>query len=252
MKQLNSIVSIQNNLSHLSHRLSNRIMPTIPLVLDKLNFRFLHQKRNVGISRRTRGRKQQHSIGIFASKYVPKPIQFPVMSRSSTFNLKFPVLKVDPKGSFLLDQIRPHSNSTHFVTNEEEFDSILHEREFEMHRHIRSPISTIFKYAKDSLLGTHTTNEQTRILDLASFPFDPTINIAKELPQASFYALSPSRDMLKVVSDKILVENVPNLMTEYHDMENLAQFESNSFDLVISCYGLQVSYLSLVPFNVSL
>jgi ubiquinone/menaquinone biosynthesis C-methylase UbiE len=44
---------------------------------------------------------------------------------------------------------------------------------------------------------------------------------------------------LKLVSDKVVEENVANVMIQYNELDDLSEFESNSFDLVISCYGLQ-------------
>jgi SAM-dependent methyltransferase len=165
-------------------------------------------------------------------------VKFPITSKLSSLDLIFPPFhKVkNPQFLSLFDQVRHATTSSQCVTDEKEFDSILHEREFEMHRHSRSPINRIVKYAKDNVNGGR---HEQKILDLASTPIDPSVIIAKEIPQVLLYTLSPSRDILKLVSDKVVEENVANVMIQYNELDDLSEFESNSFDLVISCYGLQ-------------
>lgn len=242
MSQLTTITTIQDRIIRLPHKVPQNAMSTIPVLFDRLNFRFLHSRAHIGVSRRTRARKHHQETSIFSRTNKTKPKNFPIASMPSLADLKFPNLHRSPL--FAFDQIRTFATIDQCVTNEADYDSILHEREFEMHRHHRSPLSKIVKYAKDAVHEGHNgpkSAHDLKILDLASCPIDPPVTIAKEVPRVSLHALTPSRNMLKVVSDKVLEENVANVMTQYSDMVDLSQFDTNSFDLVISCYGLQVS-----------
>ncbi len=236
MKQLSSITSIVN-----SNSIPKNVVNTMPIFFERMNLGFLHKKSHIGlpVSRRTRARKHQHVIGHFPRQSFPMPAKFPIASKQSSLDFNFPYLnKMNPQNLSVFDQIRQVTNSSHCVTEEAEFDSILHQREFEMHRHSRSPIGKIVKYVKDAVNGGH--HHELKILDLAS-PIDPPLTIAKALPRVSLHTLSPFREMLKVVSDRVVEENVANVMIQYNDLIDLSEFENDSFDLVISCYGLQVS-----------
>jgi hypothetical protein len=240
--KLSSITPSIVNSNTIPCRVSKNAVITMPVFFERVNLGFLHNKCHIGlpVSRRTRAPKHQHVIGKFSRKSVPMLAKFPIASKLSSLDFNFPYLnKMNVQYPCAFDQVRQVTNSSHCVTDEAEFDSILHEREFEMHRHSRSPIGRIVKYAKDAVNGGH---HELKILDLASIPIDPPVTIAKALPRVSLHTLSPSRDMLKVVSDRVVEENVANVMIQYNDLIDLSEFENDSFDLVISCYGLQVSH----------
>jgi hypothetical protein len=237
------ISSIANNRTHLPC-----LMPTIPILLESMSSRFLHNKAHVGVSRTTRGRKHQHSIGILSNMNQPSYNKIQINTPKSAFgNFKFPIVKViSPTVQLIsLNQIRPFSSSDQCVTDEADFDASLHKRESAMHRHKRSPLKKIVKLAKDVLYLRHDKEAESKlkVLDIASSPIDPPITLAKELPHASMYTLNSSRDMLKVVSDKLVEEKLSNITTKLSDLVNLTEFDDSSFNLVISCYGLQVSFL---------
>ncbi len=211
-------------------------MPIIPNAIEELNLRFLHHKARAGLSRKARCRKSHHH-GVLSKMYNPREMKYPInsiLSRAPFMNLR-PL----PVQSTLHDQIRFFSSRTdQFVTDEADFDTMLHEREFEMHRHERSPIPRIINYGKNAMNKVDGT---IKILDVASSPIDASFALTKELRGASLFAISSSRDMIKVISDKLAEDSLPNVMTELSDLSSLTEFEDGSFDLVVSCYGLQVS-----------
>ena len=77
-------------------------------------------------------------------------------------------------------------------------------------------------------------------LDIASSPIDTSVYLANRFPIASGHTLtSSSWDMLKIVSDKVVEDHVPNTMIKISDLDNLSEFENSTWcDLEISCYGL--------------
>jgi ubiquinone/menaquinone biosynthesis C-methylase UbiE len=236
-RQLSTMTSMK--ISRLSYNVSQDAMRTIPISIDKLSYRALHHKAHGGVSRRGRGRKNHHVISVLNR---PNNVALPTLCKSSLVNLKFPTIQEIPQKLFYLKQTRPLSSDNQCVTDEADFDSTLHEREFEMHRHSRGPINRIVKMAKDAMDGTHDKTERDlKVLDIASSPIDPVVTIAKEVPRVALNAISSSRYMLKVMSDKLVEDSLLNVKTELSDLLELSEFDDSSFDLVISCYGVQNS-----------
>ena len=217
-------------------------MYTIPVVFEQLNGKFLHQKAHVGLSKKARCRKPRHRIGILSRISNPKQMRknpmFSICSQMPFVNLHPSLMNSDLVG-FSHGQIRSVSSSgDQYVTDEADFDFLLHQREFEMHRHERSPITRIVNCGQNAL---SKVDGSIKLLDIASSPIDPILFIAKKASGATICAISPDRDMLKVTSDKLVEEQLPNVSTELSDLVDLSEFEDGSFDLVVSCYGLEVS-----------
>ena len=236
MINFNHISQGRSNIVRLSNNSTGTAMQSIPILLERvITYKDLHRKAFRGVSRRTRGRKKPATIGVPSKMSNPKYNKFPLTSKLQEFNLH-----LNPQG---IAHIRPLSSMNQFVTDEAEFDLILHEREFEMHRHKRGPIAKIVKYAKKAVVGAQSKpGYNMKILDIASSPIDTPMNIAKDLPEASLHVLTSSPDMLKIVSDKVVEAHLPNVITELSHLVELSEFDNNSFDLVVSCYGLQVRF----------
>lgn len=219
------------------NRAAKQIMYTIPVVLEKFYGRFLHHKRHVGLSRKARCQKpRHHTFDVLSKMNNPKEMKNPMNSIFS--QVSFTNAKKSYPCGFPSAQIRfASSSSDNFVTNEAEFDTILHERDFEIHRHHRSPVSGIVKYGRNAL----TKVDNPKVLDIGSSPIDPSLSLVRDLPGASLCAINSSRDMLKIISDQLAEDEFQNISTELNDLANLSEFEDGWFDLVISCYGLHVS-----------
>ena len=234
------IKALSSTLSH-TPRVTKQIVYTIPVVLEQMNGKFLHHKAHVGLSKKARCRKPRHRIGVLSRMSNPKEMRNQmnsIYSQMPFVNLHPSLMNSDLVG-LSRGQIRSVSSSgDQYVTDEADFDFLLHQREFEMHRHERSPITRIVNYGQNAL---SKVDGSKKLLDIASSPIDPILSIAKKASAATLFAISPDRDMLKVTSDKLVEEQLPNVSTELNDLVDLNEFEDGSFDLVVSCYGLEVS-----------
>jgi len=245
---------------------TRNLMPSTAVFLDKRNL--LNGEANIELSRKTRARKHQHASGILSNAYTHRSkenkfsmttqnikhntiskltqsflhLQAPLMTKCIYFPTAIAESGYVHVPSPLRQQIRSSSstNGHCVVTDEAEFDLIVKEREFEMHRHPNSPIRKIVKLAQDATTTRHGHDKhELKVLDIGSSPIDPLIQLAKENKNATIYSLGCSREMMKVVSNEILENDLSNVITELSDLNNLSEFEDSSFDLVISCYGLQ-------------
>ncbi len=139
-------------------------------------------------------------------------------------------------------QVRGLSSEIHY-TDEDEFDSMLHERELEMHRHPSGPVPIISDLARKALKGKGYDSQMkdVKMLDIESQPYDSMVTLAKEFPDASIYSIGNSIEAVRSMADGMLKLGVPNITTQQFNASDLSAFEDASFDLVTSCYGLQKS-----------
>lgn len=137
-------------------------------------------------------------------------------------------------------QVRALSSEMHF-TDENEFDSMLHERELEMHRHPAGPVHVITDLARKAMKGKGYDSKlkDAKILDIESQPYDSMVILAREFPDASVYSVGSSTEAVRVMADRVLQLGVPNITTQLFNSSNLSAFEDASFDVITSCYGLQ-------------
>ena len=82
-----------------------------------------------------------------------------------------------------------------------------------------------------------STTENLNILDLSSGTGNIAIELAKQYPNATIYAVDISQEMLNVAKEKTLKEGISNIRYMLQDVENL-EFGNMKFDIITCGYGL--------------
>jgi SAM-dependent methyltransferase len=110
----------------------------------------------------------------------------------------------------------------------------------ENHRHPSGPWVTMLDKIHD-----YTNNDfpdetggaaaSFRALDLATGPGEPAETIARQFPNSTVVATDLSPDQVQIAHEKTLA--LPHMTAQVADMENLVDFEDNSFDVITCCYG---------------
>ena len=103
----------------------------------------------------------------------------------------------------------------------------------ENHRHPSGPwvtmLNKVHEYA-DSL-----PSQDFSVLDLASGPGEPAETIARQFPQCTVVATDVSPDQVALAQET--TATLPHMTAQVADMENLQDFDDNTFDIVTCCYG---------------
>lgn len=260
--------------------ISKTILPTASVLVESLQAksqsklsgtRVLHHKAGYSCPTKRRGghtkkTKKGENWIVRAKPKTPIPVQFQYIHRReplssnymhknlspkviSTFERQWKIMNDSLKSNstmFLqlrqLKQLRGLSSEMHY-TDEDEFDSMLHERELEMHRHPSGPVPVITDLARKALKGKGYDSQMkdVKILDIESQPYDSMVTLAKEFPDASVYSIGSSTEAVRSMADGVLKLGVSNITTQLFNAKDLSAFEDASFDLITSCYGLQQS-----------
>lgn len=112
--------------------------------------------------------------------------------------------------------------------------SAIYKQIAENHKHPSGPwsITRDIVHTKAQAKGTSLS-----VLDLATGPGEPALLIAQDLPEAHVMATDISPDQIDLVNQVIVAESIPNMKAQVVDMQDLHQFEDQSFDIVTCCYG---------------
>lgn len=111
--------------------------------------------------------------------------------------------------------------------------SAIYEQIARNHHHENGPWTKMVETARD--LAGEGSGGNLRLLDLATGPGQPAVDIAKALPHAKVVATDVSEDQV-AIAEKACSE-IDNMKVCQADMEDLTQFPDNHFDLVTCCYG---------------
>ena len=79
-------------------------------------------------------------------------------------------------------------------------------------------------------------SSEMKVLDLACGPGTASLQIYDQVH--SIEGLDFSQDMISIFNNKIKQEDIRNITTHVGDGQDLSRFPDNSFDLVISLFGL--------------
>ena len=120
------------------------------------------------------------------------------------------------------------------------FDYDIYEKSFHIHDHKRGPWLLIAKEAESlyHLYKHDSGGKKLTILTLAAGPGELPISLAKALPEANVYSTDISVRMVELSTKKAQELKIKNMISLILDMEDMSQFDDQSFDLVSCCYGL--------------
>jgi ubiquinone/menaquinone biosynthesis C-methylase UbiE len=121
------------------------------------------------------------------------------------------------------------------------FDYGIYEKSFQVHDHEKGPWTIIVKEveALNHLYKTISDGmKKLMILTLATGPGELPLSLAKALPEAQVYATDINVRMVELASNKAQELKLNNMTSLTLDMEDMSQFEDQSFDMVTCCYGL--------------
>ena len=147
------------------------------------------------------------------------------------------------------DQEPKEPPTVHFDAEISKIYSIVAEN----HRHPDGPwvkmLDKIHQYSET------TGRSNFAVLDLATGPGEPAETIARQFPDCTVVATDISPDQVAIATAKAIT--LPHMTCQGADMQDLATFTDNSFDLVTCCYGfmfpsdipkaVQESYCVLKP-----
>ena len=122
--------------------------------------------------------------------------------------------------------------------DEKDVDAILQQRIHQMQCHSSGPVKKVFQLAKKILQGP--VNDITRdrkilVLDAASRPAHVGVLLAQEFPEVLVHIRNDFPEMVQLGLDKLGLRNV---MTS--GMNDLSEYEDGTFDLIVTCFGLDV------------
>lgn len=80
-----------------------------------------------------------------------------------------------------------------------------------------------------------TKKDDFQVLDLATGRGEPGETIARQFPRAFVVATDISPDQIALAQET--TATLPHMTAQVADMQDLHQFEDNSFDIVTCCYG---------------
>lgn len=103
----------------------------------------------------------------------------------------------------------------------------------ENHRHPQGPWVTILEKVH-TYADYHDINN-FKVLDLATGPGEPAETIARQFPRCTVVATDISPDQVALAQET--TKTLPHMTAQVADMENLDNFDDNTFDLVTCCYG---------------
>lgn len=103
----------------------------------------------------------------------------------------------------------------------------------ENHRHPNGPWVTMLD--KIHQYSETTGRSDFALLDLATGPGEPAETIARQFPDCTVVATDMSPDQVAIANSKAIT--LPHLTCQVADMQDLAAFDDDSFDLVTCCYG---------------
>jgi hypothetical protein len=120
------------------------------------------------------------------------------------------------------------------------FDYDIYEKSFQVHGHEKGPWNMIRKEAEAlyHLYKHDVGGKKMMVLTLAAGPGELPISLAQALPEAHVYSTDISVRMVESATKKAHELNIKNMSSLILDMEDMSQFEDQSFDLVSCCYGL--------------
>ena len=102
----------------------------------------------------------------------------------------------------------------------------------ENHRHPNGPwvtmVDKVHIYANEH-------GSKLNILDLATGPGEPAETIARQLPECTIVATDLSPDQVALANEQ--TATLAHMTAVVADMQDLSDFDTNSFDLVTCCYG---------------
>ena len=122
-------------------------------------------------------------------------------------------------------------------TNKVKFDaelSKIYKIIAENHRHPSGPwvkmLEQVHTYADEVVSKT-----DIHVLDLATGPGEPAETIARQFPEARVVATDLSPQQISIAQQTTLT--LPHMTAQVADMENLVDFNDDTFDVVTCCYG---------------
>lgn len=108
--------------------------------------------------------------------------------------------------------------------------SEVYQNVFLQHRHPDGPWNLIAMATQAAL-----PSGKGRVLDVAAGPGEPGLQIAKAMPGATVIITDISEEMVNKARARC--EGTPNTSLAVADIQDLSQFEDNSFDVVTCGYG---------------
>ena len=132
------------------------------------------------------------------------------------------------------------------VTNEKDVVTMLQERVYEMQCHSSGPVTKMFQLAKQTLEGPArdiSRRGKLMVLDAGSNPADVGVLLAQEFPEVPVHIINTSPEIVQLALDKSHQKlDSKNVVTS--GMNDLYNYEDDSFDLIITCFGLDVRLIT--------